>query len=73
MVDVRLNGASLTYDPTHMNGWDWADATYTEVVKGLNEGDVIVLMYSSATTTTTNSQQQQGGGPPDGGGPPPGG
>ncbi|MEI8257838.1 MAG: vWA domain-containing protein [Deltaproteobacteria bacterium] len=32
LVDVRLDGTSLPYDPTHQNGWDWSDTTYTEVV-----------------------------------------
>jgi len=37
--------------------------TNVEVVRGLNEGDTVVLTYKAATTTT-NRQGQQGG-PPD--------
>jgi hypothetical protein len=32
LVDLRLGGTSLRYDPTHMDGWDWSDSTHTEIV-----------------------------------------
>jgi hypothetical protein len=32
LVDLRLGGMSLRYDPTHMDGWDWSDSTHTEIV-----------------------------------------
>ena len=32
LVDLRLGGTSLRYDPTHADGWDWSDATHTEIV-----------------------------------------
>ena len=40
------------------------DGQNTEVVSGLNEGDVVSTATNIAATTTTTSSQQQRGGPP---------
>ena len=56
------------------------DGSYTEVIDGLNEGDVVVTgtatgkettATTAATTTANNSPFNSSGSPPPGGGPPP--
>jgi HlyD family secretion protein len=49
-----------------------ADDDHTEIVAGLNEGDIIVVESKTPGAKTTKTQSQsRGGGPGPGGGPPP--
>ncbi|WP_336118097.1 hypothetical protein, partial [Klebsiella pneumoniae] len=27
-ITVEIDGAAISRDPTHMNGWDWVDQAY---------------------------------------------